>query len=87
MPGRPVDMVLLLGLAFPLLLLGLALVMQRVEQGLTADPTADLETFLATARPDEIEAYVSQGLGPALDRYWRRRRRRARRLTRRPDPA
>ena len=75
-------MALLLGLLFPLFLLGLALAMQRVEQGLSADPAAELEDFLATAQPEEIEAYISQGLGPALDRYWRRRRR-GRRLARR----
>lgn len=68
-------MPLLLGLLFPVVLLVLTLGMQRVESGLSSDPTAELENFLATAQPDEIEAYISQGLGTALDRYWRRRRR------------
>ncbi len=62
-------------LVFPLLLLGLLLAMERVEQPLRQVSVADqLEDFLRTAQPDEIEAYVREGLGPALDRYWRRRR-------------
>jgi hypothetical protein len=33
-----------------------------------------LETFLDSARPDEVETFVSEGFAPALDRYWKRRR-------------
>ncbi len=66
---------LLLGLLFPLMLFALVLGMQRVESGLANDRTSELSDFLDTAQPDEIEAYISEGLAPALDRYWRRRRR------------
>lgn len=67
--------VLTLALLTPLLLLGLMLGMERVERPLRrASPTEDLEAFLDTARPDEVEAYISEGLAPALERYWKRRR-------------
>ena len=66
---------LTLTLLFPLLLLGLMLAMERVERPLRrTSPTDELEVFLATARPEEVEAYISEGLGPALERYWKRRR-------------
>ena len=62
-------------LAFPLALLALVLVMERVERPLRADSLGDqLEGFLETARPEELEVLVREGFGPALDRYWRRRR-------------
>ena len=61
--------------AFPLALLALPLLMERVERPLRPDPAAEaLVEFLETARPDEVETYVREGFGPALDRYWRRRR-------------
>ncbi len=63
------------GLLFPLVLLGLLLAMERVERPLRTDSVAeDVAGFLDTARPEEIEAFISEGLGPALDRYWKRRR-------------
>jgi hypothetical protein len=66
---------LTLTLLFPLLLLGLLLGMERVERPLRqASPTEELEAFLETARPEEVEAYISEGLAPALERYWKRRR-------------
>lgn len=66
---------LLVALLFPLLLLGLMLAMERVEQPLRrAAVTEQLETFLDSARPDEVEAFISEGFAPALDVYWRRRR-------------
>ncbi len=61
--------------AFPFLLLGLMLLMERVERPLRDGEVAlDLEGFLATARPDEVETFVSEGFSAAVDRYWRRRR-------------
>ncbi len=67
---------LLLGLLLPLALLGLMLAMERVERPLRRESVVEdqLETFLDTARPDEVETFVSEGYAPALERYWRRRR-------------
>ena len=68
-------MVYVLTLAAPLGLLGLLLIMERVEQPLRRDDIGEhLVGFLDTARPEEVETYVSEGYAPALDRYWRRRR-------------
>lgn len=68
--------VLLLGLLVPPGLLVLMLAMERVERPLQVDSVSEqLETFLTTAHPDELETFVSEGYGPALERYWRRRRR------------
>ena len=62
-------------LAFPLALMGFLLVMERVEQPLRADAVGEqLENFLESARPEEVETYVSEGFSVALDRYWKRRR-------------
>jgi hypothetical protein len=77
-------MILLLTLVFPGVLLVLMLAMERVEAPLRDESVADqLTAFLEDARPDEVETFVSQGLARALDRYWRRRTRRSRLLTRR----
>ncbi len=65
----------MLGLLLPLLLLGLLLAMERVEQPLREHSlTEQLDVFLDTARPDEVESFIREGFGPALERYWRRRR-------------
>lgn len=76
-------MPLLACLLLPGALLALLLVMDQVERPLRrATANELLETFLDTAQPEEVELYVSQGFGPALDTYWRRHR-----LTRvRPHP-
>jgi hypothetical protein len=67
--------ILLLGLLLPVALLLLMLAMERVERPLKDDFIGDqLATFLDTARPDEVETFVSEGYAPALERYWRRRR-------------
>lgn len=67
--------ILLLGLLLPFLLLLLMLSMERVERPLRLDTVSEeLENFLDTARPDEVETFVSEGYAPALERYWRRRR-------------
>ena len=65
-----------LALLFPVAILFALLAMERVEQPLRVDQLGlDLETFLDSARPEEVETFVSEGFGPALDRYWKRRRR------------
>lgn len=77
-------MFLLVTLVFPGVLLALMLAMERVEAPLRDEAVGErLTTFLEEARPDEVETFVSQGLAPALDRYWRRRALRSRLLTRR----
>ena len=59
----------------PLILLGLMLTMERVERPLRHRSVADeLEGFLDGARPEEVETFVSQGFGPAIEAYWARRR-------------
>ena len=66
---------LLVALLMPVLLLVLMLMMERVERPLRVDSVSEqLESFLDSARPDEVETYVSEGFAPALERYWRRRR-------------
>ena len=66
---------LAVGLLLPALLLLLMLMMERVERPLRGDDVSEqLESFLDSARPDEVETYVSEGFAPALERYWRRRR-------------
>ena len=66
---------LLLGLLMPVLLLFLMLAMERVESPLRRESVSEqLEAFLDTARPEEVETFVTQGYAPALERYWRRRR-------------
>jgi len=78
------TMILLLTLAFPGVLLVLLLAMERVEAPLRQESVGDhLVQFLDSARPDEVETFVSQGLATALDRYWRRRSLRNRLLSRR----
>ncbi|MDQ1704507.1 MAG: hypothetical protein QOF18_873 [Frankiaceae bacterium] len=77
-------MILLLTLTFPGVLLALMMAMERVEAPLRQESLGDeLVAFLDSARPDEVETLVSQGLAPALDRYWRRRSLRHRLLARR----
>ena len=67
-------MFIYLALLFPVLILLLLLAMERVEQPLRVDQLGmDLESFLDAARPEEVETFVSEGFGPALDRYWKRR--------------
>jgi hypothetical protein len=64
-----------LGLLMPVFLLVLMLAMERVEGPLRRESVSDqLESFLESARPDEVETFVTQGYAPALERYWRRRR-------------
>ncbi len=59
----------------PLVLLGLMLGMERVERPLRHKSVADeLEAFLDSARPEEVETFVSHGFAPAIEAYWARRR-------------
>ena len=75
-PGHHGPVTLLpVTLLMPVLLLLLMLGMERVEGPLREDAVSEqLETFLDSARPDEVETFVSEGFAPALDRYWKRRR-------------
>jgi hypothetical protein len=57
----------------PFGLLGLTLLMDRVERPLRHED--QLSVFLDSARPEELEAFVSEGYAIALERYWRRRAR------------
>lgn len=67
---------LVVALLLPLALLLLMLAMERVERPLRHESVSDqLEAFLDTARPDEVEAFISEGFARPLDDYWRRRRR------------
>ena len=64
-----------LTLLLPVFLLLLMLAMEKVEGPLREDAVSEqLESFLDSARPDEVETFVSEGFAPALDRYWKRRR-------------
>ncbi|MCW2667241.1 MAG: hypothetical protein JWN57_2203 [Frankiales bacterium] len=66
---------LLVALLLPLLLLLLMLGMERVERPLRRESvTEQLESFLDSARPDEVEAFISEGFAKPLDDYWKRRR-------------
>lgn len=74
--GHTTDVPLLsLGLLLPFVLLLLMMSMERVERPLRIDSVSEeLENFLDTARPEEVEVFVSQGYAEAMERYWKRRR-------------
>lgn len=66
---------------FPLLLLGFMLLMERVESPLRRVAVeTQVEEFLETARPEEVDAFVREGFTPALERWRDRRQRLARML-------
>ena len=68
-------MFLVIALTFPIALLALPLLMERVERPLRTQVTADaIAGTLAHARPDDRERMVREGYAPAVERYWRRRR-------------
>ncbi len=68
-------MLLLLPLFTPVLLLLLLLVMERVERPLRNDALGDqIDAYLESRLPDEVEDFVRDGFASALERYWRRRR-------------
>ena len=66
-------MLIALAVVFPLLLLWGLVGMERVERPLRVDEFGrQIDAFL-DSEADEAEAYVSRGLKPAVDRYWRHR--------------
>jgi hypothetical protein len=74
-------MLLLTALVVPFALLLLMLGMERVEDPLRVDQVGhDIRGLLSvdeedSAVPaDQVESLVREGYGPALERYWRRRR-------------
>ncbi len=73
-------MLLLTALVVPFALLLLMLAMERVEEPLRVDQVGhDIRGLLSmdedSAVPaDQVESLVREGYGPALERYWRRRR-------------
>lgn len=70
-----------LALVFPLLLLVVLTMMERVERPLRDESLGErLAEMLDNARPDEVETLVRQGSARALERYWRRQRGLARRV-------
>lgn len=75
-----------LSLVIPPLLLGLVILMERVEEPLRDSAVVDgLDIWLEEAMPEEVESYVSEGLSHSLDRYWQRQAERRHRLgNRRP---
>ena len=74
-------MIGLLVVLFPLLLLAFMLLMERVEGPLRKVAVENqVEEFLETARPDEVDAFVREGFTSALERWRRRRQRLARML-------
>ena len=55
---------------FPFLLLGIMLVMERVEQPLSQVAVErELEQFLDDANPEELETFVREGTESALSRF------------------
>ena len=70
---------MLTALAMPFVLLLLMLAMERVEQPLRVDELEqDVRGVLLAAEDgvpaEQVESLVREGYGPALKRYWRRRR-------------
>jgi hypothetical protein len=67
-------------LGFPFVLLGFMLFMGRVEEPLNQVALErDMEEFLDTANPEEMDTFVREGTEPALKRFrlrlgFRRRR-------------
>jgi hypothetical protein len=74
-------MIGLLVVFFPLLLLAFMLLMERVEAPLRRVAVeTQVEEFLETARPDEVDTFVREGFTSALERWRHRRQRLARML-------
>ncbi len=71
-------MVALIVILFPPLLIAFLLVMERVEEPLRRPTTQrEVEDFLGTATPGEVDALAHSGIRRAMGR-WRRRRQSAR---------
>ena len=68
-------MLILVVLLFPFAMLLALVLMDRVERPLRVHEVGmELERFFDTARPDEVETFVSEGYASAVERYWRRMR-------------
>jgi hypothetical protein len=73
-------MLMLTALAMPFVLMLLMLAMERVEEPLRVDQVGHTVRGLlhpdddAEVPADQVERLVQEGYGPALERYWRRRR-------------
>ncbi len=66
-------MLAFLVLLFPLLLLGFMLFMGKVEEPLNRPTTErDIEKFLDSANPDELDTFVREGTESALRRFRQR---------------
>lgn len=76
-------------IAIPLLIMFLALGMERLESRLRQVAVAekDVEEFLEQAKPDEVRALFRQGIGRALELFRLRRNRRVEPLPPRPRQA
>lgn len=67
---------ILLAVLFPGGLLLLAVGMEQLERPLRNDDVrAGIENFFEDATPEELEAYVTEGYGTTVDRFWRRQHR------------
>src|SRR5690349_6777647 len=65
----------LLVLLFPFVLLAFMVMMERVESPLRRVAVeSEVEGFLESARPDELDTFVREGFPVALERFWSRRR-------------
>lgn len=69
-------MIVVLVLLFPLLLMVFAMLMERLESRLQTSAVTehDVEEFLEQARPEEVNTFIREGLGRALDLFRLRRR-------------
>lgn len=75
------TMTVFLVLLIPLLLMVFALFMERVENRLKTHTVseADVQEFLDTARPEEVNTLIREGWTRAFDKFRLRRRPRFRR--------
>ena len=75
------TMTVFLVLLIPLLLMVFALFMERVENRLKTQTVseADVQEFLDTARPEEVNTLIREGWTRAFDKFRLRRRPRFRR--------
>jgi hypothetical protein len=75
------TMTVFLVLLIPLLLMVFALFMERVEKRLKTSTVseADVQEFLDTARPEEVNTLIREGWTRAFDKFRLRRRPRFRR--------
>jgi hypothetical protein len=67
------EMIGFLVVLFPILLLGFALLMERVEEPLSRVAVErDIEHFLEDASPEELDTFVREGTESALSRFGQR---------------